>query len=90
MRISYGAGDALRLARAQRPDIVFLDLSGVAAAEVARQLRGEPNLQRVLIAALHAAPLPQDAQRSPDPNIDYWLSAPPDLELIKRLLGRRR
>lgn len=92
MRISYGAGDALRHARAQRPDIVFLDAvdSERVATEMARQLRSEPKLQRVIIVALSSRPLPEGARRTNRATIDYWLSSPPDAEFVKKLLGRQR
>jgi len=53
VRVAYGGDDAIEIARKQRPQVAFVDLSmpGISGAEVGRRLRQEfPSSQLTLVA----------------------------------------
>ncbi len=87
------AGDGpagLALARANRPDIILLDihLPGPDGYEVLAQLRADPQLRATPVVALSADAMPYDIQRGLSAGFDRYLAKPVDLaELLQTLHG---
>ena len=75
------AGDgleALAVARAERPDLIFLDvqLPYLNGFEVCRRLRLEPRLENTKIVMLTAAGQAQDLERGRAAGADLYLTKP--------------
>jgi two-component system alkaline phosphatase synthesis response regulator PhoP len=75
------AGDgleALAVARAERPDLIFLDvqLPRLNGFEVCRRLRLEPGLEKTRIVMLTAAGQAQDLARGRAAGADLYLTKP--------------
>ena len=88
-------GSALRLARAETPDIVVLDLQlpDVSGLDVARQLRGDVLTARVPLIALTGRAMPNEIAEARDAGFDAVLVKPCEpaqlLQEIHRVLGER-
>jgi DNA-binding response OmpR family regulator len=69
---------ALEVARAELPDVIFLDvqLPRLGGFEVCRQLRQEPGLERVKIVMLTAASQEADRARGRAAGADEYLTKP--------------
>jgi signal transduction histidine kinase/CheY-like chemotaxis protein len=89
VRTAYGGPAALEVARAYQPEAVLLDLAmpGMDGYEVARRLRQEPGLERVLLVALTGYGQEEDRRRSRQATIDYHLVKPVDPEALEALLA---
>ncbi len=83
---------ALHLARAERPDVILLDigLPGMDGFQVAEQLRGMDGMERTLILALTGYGQEEDRQRSHDAGIDLHIVKPVDPDLLFQLLASER
>jgi PAS domain S-box-containing protein len=86
------AGDgpsALEAALEFRPDVVLLDLGlpGMNGYEVAQQMRREPVLQNVVLAALTGYGQQIDRQRSQQMGFDHHLVKPIDVDELQQLLS---
>ncbi len=70
--------EALDVARAERPDLVFLDvqLPYVNGFDVCRRLRREPGLEKTKIVMLTAAGQEQDVARGRAAGADLYLTKP--------------
>jgi PAS domain S-box-containing protein len=86
---AYGGPAALEVARASRPEAVLLDIGmpGMDGYELARRLRQEPGLERVLLVALTGYGQEEDRRRSRQAAIDYHLVKPVDPETLEALLA---
>jgi CheY-like chemotaxis protein len=82
--------EALRVARARRPDAVLLDigLPGIDGFRVAQQMRTDPVLKNVLIIAISGydpSVFPGRARRA---GFDHHLVKPVEFQAITSLLAR--
>ncbi len=70
--------EALDVARAERPDLVFLDvqLPYVNGFDVCRRLRREPGLEKTKIVMLTAAGQEEDVARGRAAGADLYLTKP--------------
>lgn len=87
--VAYDGASALELAKLHQPSLVFLDLGmpGMDGYEVARQLRGIPELQKTVLAALTGWGQPEDRRRSAEAGFDHHLVKPPDALVVEGLLA---
>ncbi|MGH7788066.1 MAG: response regulator [Candidatus Binatia bacterium] len=88
------AGDGLQAIDAARdfePDVAIVDigLPGIDGYEVARRLRAEPRLERVLLIALSGYGEDEDKRRARAAGFDHHLTKPVELEQVMRLLAPR-
>jgi PAS domain S-box-containing protein len=92
VQVAYSGVGTLELVRNFRPDFILLDigLPGMSGYEVASQLRAEPSLQGVVIAALTGYGQESDRERSFKAGFDFHLTKPPDLGLLESLLASSR
>ena len=87
--VAYDGIEALELAEAYRPDVVFLDIGmpRMNGHEVAAALRKMPGFERTMLIALTGWGSPEDRARSQDAGFDHHLTKPASPTLLKRLLG---
>src|SRR4051812_7464836 len=80
---------AVAVAPQRRPDVVLLDigLPGIDGYEVARRLRGYPELGGLLIIAVTGYGQENDRQRARDAGFNHHLVKPVDLAVLRRLLA---
>jgi len=81
---------ALAAMRAQRPDVLLVDigLPGIDGYEVARRIRRDPQLGHPLLVALTGYGLEEDRQRALAAGFDQLLVKPVDLGLLEAVLAR--
>ena len=81
---------AVELAATFRPDVVLLDigLPGIDGYEVARRLRGKPDLAHPLIIAVTGYGQESDRKQAREAGFDHHLVKPVDLEALRRLLSQ--
>jgi two-component system CheB/CheR fusion protein len=86
---AYDGLAALAAARANRPDVVLLDigLPGQDGYEVAKQMRQDPALSDVLLIAISGYCQDEDRERSQNAGFDHHLAKPPDHQELLRLLA---
>jgi CheY-like chemotaxis protein len=79
---------AVDLAVAWRPDVVVLDLDmpRLDGCDAATWLRYAPGLGRTLLVALTAYPWDDDMAHGRVPVFDYYLTKPPNFDLLRRLI----
>jgi len=84
--------DALRAARARRPDVLLLDigLPGMDGFQVAEQMRNDPVLEDVFIIAISGYDPDMFPERSRGAGFDHHLVKPVEFRTILSLLGRVR
>jgi CheY-like chemotaxis protein len=82
--------EALRVAKARRPDAVLLDigLPGLDGFQVAEAMRKEPDLQSVLIVAVSGYDQAMFPERSKQASFDHQLVKPVDFQTISALLDK--
>lgn len=83
---------ALQVARAFRPNIVFLDLGlpDVDGCELASQLRGEAQSSGTRIIAVTGSGRLDDRERALRSGCDDYVVKPLDVKFLTSLLGNRR
>lgn len=88
VQVAYSGPDAVKAARAQRPDVTFLDigLPGMDGYEVARQLREHRLVGRILVA-LTGYGQDSDKERTRLAGFDYHLVKPVDPTKVQELLS---
>ena len=95
LRIQRHAGEvapdgptALKIAQAEPPDVVLLDLAlpGMDGYEVARRLVEQPGEKRPLLIAVTGYGREEDRRRSAQAGIDLHLVKPADMAQLERLL----
>jgi CheY-like chemotaxis protein len=86
LRAASAGDDGLALARAQRPDIILLDihLPGMDGYQILQRLRADPGLRDIPVIALSADAMPHDIQRGLAAGFDRYIAKPVDLN---QLLG---
>jgi CheY-like chemotaxis protein len=82
--------EALRLAREDLADAFVIDigLPGMDGYELARELRGLPDGERVMLIALTGYGSPEEKERAREAGFDAHLTKPADIEQLHRLLAR--
>jgi CheY-like chemotaxis protein len=80
---------ALELAKSWQPELVLLDLGmpGMDGFEVARRLREQPGLEKVVLAALTGWGQQADRQRTAAAGFDHHLVKPVDMNMLMELLA---
>ena len=88
-RTAYDGLMVLEAALDYRPDVVLLDigLPGMNGFEVARQIRQQPALQRVVLVALTGYGQENDRQHSHDAGFDHHLVKPADFGKVLEILA---
>jgi CheY-like chemotaxis protein len=89
VRVAYSGVAALEMTKEYTPDLVFLDIGmpGMDGYEVARRLRQQPGLERVVLAALTGWGQQEDRRRSAEAGFDHHLVKPPDLKALETLVA---
>lgn len=87
-RIAHDGKQALAMAQARPPDVVFLDigLPDVSGYDVARSLRAMPALQQTLLVALTGWGTEDDRQKTRAAGFDRHLTKPAELAAVEELL----
>jgi PAS domain S-box-containing protein len=88
-RAAYGGREALEVALAQRPGVILLDigLPDIDGYEVARRLRGQPDLNGVCLIALTGYGQERDKQLAQEAGFNGHLTKPVDLAALQRLIA---
>ena len=88
VEVALGGAAALRVAQAQQPDAVLLDISmpDLDGYQVARQLRAMFRDKRLLLVALTALGFEEDRRRCEEAGFDLHLVKPADPLEIEHLL----
>src|SRR6185295_9689661 len=81
---------AAEAARANRPDIVIIDigLPGISGYELARRFRADAELKHVVLVALTGYGRPEDKAQAMAAGFDYHLVKPVDLDALGELVAR--
>ena len=82
--------DGVRIAKAQRPDLVLMDIQlpdidGIAAL---RQIRQEPALDGVPVLAVSASVMPDEQQKIVTSGFDAFITKPINLNQFLDTVGR--
>lgn len=87
--IAHEGATALEIARAERPDIILLDigLPGMSGYSVAQELRRNSELARTLLIAVTGYGQLQDREKSHAAGFDAHLVKPIDFETLRKLLA---
>ncbi|HSV81978.1 MAG TPA: response regulator, partial [Ramlibacter sp.] len=87
-RIVHTGREALTVAPAFAPHVVFLDigLPDVSGYDVARRLRDMPALKDALLVALTGWGTQEDRQRTREAGFDRHLTKPAELSAVEELL----
>jgi PAS domain S-box-containing protein len=80
--------DGLRMARDERPDLIFLDLHlpDMPGEEVLRQLKDDPRLRPIPVAILSADAMPDQPQHLKASGAIAYLTKPLEISRVLRLL----
>lgn len=94
---AMNGGDAIEALRADKPDLIILDVmmsTVLEGVEVSKQIKGDPRLKGIPIVMVSSITTSEYASAFPDDErlpIDAWLSKPiqPDvlLKTVKRFIG---
>jgi CheY-like chemotaxis protein len=89
VRVAHSGAAALELMKVFTPDVVFLDIGmpGMDGYEVARRIREQPGLGKVVLAALTGWGQQEDRRRTAQAGFDHHLVKPPEPELVANLLA---
>jgi len=88
VRVRHDGAAALDAARADRPDVIFLDIGmpGMDGYEVARRLRGDPALRGAVLVALTGWGQEEDRRRSREAGFDHHIVKPVEPDAVQSLL----
>ncbi|MFC5496808.1 response regulator [Caenimonas terrae] len=88
-RIANDGYQAIEVAQAFQPQVVFLDigLPGMNGYEVARKLRELPGMDRAFLVALTGWGAREDRERSSEAGFDHHLTKPADMGAVETLLS---
>jgi CheY-like chemotaxis protein len=72
-----------------RPDVALLDigLPGLDGFEVAKRMRQQPILQKVVLVAMTGYGKESDRQRSQEVGFDHYLVKPTQFEKVQKILA---
>jgi PAS domain S-box-containing protein len=89
VRTAYDGHDAVRAARAFRPDLVLMDigLPALNGYDAARAIRSEPWGRRVKLVAVTGWGAEEDRRRSQDAGFDHHLVKPVDFDDVLHVLA---
>ena len=89
IRVANDGYQAIEVAQAFRPQVVFLDigLPGMNGYEVARRLRETPGMERGILVALTGWGTREDRDRSSQAGFDHHLTKPADMAAVETLLA---
>jgi CheY-like chemotaxis protein len=89
VRVAPDAGEALRIARSYRPDLVLLDigLPGVDGYELGRRLRAEPTTAKTTLVAVTGYGQVTDRAKSAEAGLDLHVVKPIDLAVLEDLIA---
>lgn len=90
IRLAHEGPAALEIARQYRPDVMLLDIQmpGMDGYQVARNLRSDASLRRMVLVALTGYGQEEDRRKTREAGFDYHFTKPVDLEGLHRLLDR--
>ena len=82
--------EGILLARQEMPDLILMDLSlpEMDGWTATRQIKSDPELKRIPIAALTAHTLPGDRKRALEVGCDGYLSKPMNIALFNETVAR--
>ena len=88
-RVAHDGQQALALARAFRPRVVFLDIGmpGMSGYDTARAMRAMAELESSVLVALTGWGAESDRQRSSEAGFDRHLTKPVQLAVVEELLA---
>jgi PAS domain S-box-containing protein len=88
VRVAMDGQTALDAARAEAPEVAFLDIGmpGMDGYELARRLRQQPVLERMMLVALTGWGQEDDRRRTQAAGFDFHLTKPAEPEVLERLL----
>jgi CheY-like chemotaxis protein len=92
VRTAYDGPQALEVAQAFCPQVVFLDVGlpkGMDGYELARRLRRQERLAGAMLVAMTGFGSVDDIDRTRAAGMDHHLTKPTDLNVIQRLLASR-
>ncbi|HEY2826493.1 MAG TPA: PAS domain S-box protein [Pirellulales bacterium] len=89
VRTAESAAVALQCVREERPDIIISDIGmpNSNGYDLARQLRQEPGMEGVILAALTGYGQDSDRQQAKEAGFDYHLVKPVSVEALEELLS---
>ena len=87
--VAYTGGAALDLLAAERPEVVFLDISmpDVSGYELCRQIRGKPSGDKLAIFALTGWAREEDRRHTSAAGFDGHLIKPVTIDALRTLLA---
>jgi CheY-like chemotaxis protein len=87
VQVAYDGESGLKLAKKFHPEVVLLDigLPGIDGYEVAKRLRGEPEGDHLLVAAVTGYGQEEDRRRSKEAGFDEHLLKPVALDVVRGL-----
>ena len=90
IRVAHDGTSALAVARSHRPAVVFLDIGmpGMDGYEVARRMRGMPETEQAVIAALTGWGQHEDRTRTAAAGFDHHLVKPVAPDVLQTLISR--
>src|SRR5262249_27020736 len=90
VQVAFGGREALAVARAESPELIFLDIGmpDIDGYEVARQLRAEFDGEVMSLIALTGWGTEQDRSRSKAAGFDFHLTKPVDLAAVEEVIGK--
>jgi PAS domain S-box-containing protein len=89
VQIAYSGMAALEITKTYTPDAVFMDIGmpGLDGYEVARRLRQQPRLAKVVLVALTGWGQQEDRRRSAEAGFDHHLVKPPEPKTLEGILA---
>jgi PAS domain S-box-containing protein len=90
VRVAHSGPAALEAVEDYAPDVVFLDIGmpGMDGHEVARRMRRQPGLEKVVLAALTGWGQQEDRRRTTEAGFDHHLVKPPEPKAVESVLAQ--
>jgi PAS domain S-box-containing protein len=89
VRVALSGAAALEITKAYTPDLVFLDIGmpGMDGYEVARRLRQQPGLDKVVLAALTGWGQKEDRRRTSEAGFNHHIVKPAEPKAVESVLA---
>jgi signal transduction histidine kinase/CheY-like chemotaxis protein len=89
VRVAHSGPGALEMTKSYVPHAVFLDIGmpGMDGYEVARRMRQQPGLEKVVLAALTGWGQQEDRRRTTDAGFSHHLVKPPEPKALESVLA---